>query len=151
MGTRAGSQSPAPARARNSCRERGSVRRLPRQGTRSPSGRAGGLNAAQCHARMLGPDDDTDGVGLQSSSSHSATCLVRRSCVCGRQAKCSTRRASFDRPRICSPGRYATQAVPTNGSMWCSQIERKGISRARTSSVVTLRHCRTPWRRRAAG
>ncbi len=38
--------------------------------------------------------------GSRISIIESATCVVSRSCTCGRRAKTSTRRASFDSPVI---------------------------------------------------
>src|SRR5262252_5016403 len=126
-------QTCTPARAKNSARDRASVRRLPSSAEVTvvePVARTPRSVMHECSASSTTPAPR----GRSRSTRQSATCLVRRSCVCGRAAKCSTRRASLDRPRMRSAGRYPTCATPENGSKWCSQTVRNGMARAITSS-----------------
>src|SRR5690606_9338120 len=62
----------------------------------------------------------------------SATCSPSRSCTCGRDDAMSSTFASDPSPTTRSPGKYAMCARPSNGSRWCSHIERKPMSRTST-------------------
>src|SRR5699024_7936350 len=74
--------------------------------------------------------------GCRCVTSASAICVVRRSCTCGRRAKTSTSRASFDSPvtRPSTPGMYPMCATPWNGTRWCSHVEYSAMSRTSTIS-----------------
>ena len=83
--------------ARNSARVRSSSRTRPRSAevvVRAP----GFWTPRMRHAEVLGVQHDADAARRQLPSSQSAICTVMRSCTCRRRAKCSTTRASLDRP-----------------------------------------------------
>ena len=81
--------------------------------------------------------------------------VVMRSCTWSRRAKTSTRRAILLMPTIRSRGMYATCAWPKNGRMWCSQSEKKSMSRTtiiseygsvKSAPLMTLAgSCSYPW------
>ena len=75
---------------------------------REPVARTPRSDMHWCSASITTPTP----FGARWSCSQSATCLVSRSCTWKSRANNSTTRASFDSPRIRSPGRYPTCATP---------------------------------------
>ncbi|CSB57265.1 Uncharacterised protein [Vibrio cholerae] len=75
-----------------------------------------------------------------SSNVCSATkiCCVIRSCTCGRWAKKRTIRLIFDKPMILPRGMYATAAVPSMVTKWCSHVLVSVMSFTLTISLTFI-------------
>ncbi len=70
--------------------------------------------------------------GASAASMASAICSVRRSCSWSREESASIVRMNEPRPATAPLGRYIRWITPSNGSRWCSQTDRKAMSRRAT-------------------